>query len=309
MLLHLRKGVFCACALVCVSVAIDSSAVRQLLALSPGTVQPCAFQSCSSTFCSAACSSAAPDHVFICGSNTHVLAFAAHIQSLADTHQAHVAHLLGLALATYAKIAQSFLESHSKNSHAPSAADVSPEAASRQFLLGYQMADFCQIIHASRTHSLAFSTKYFEAMIAPAYYEAHLQTPLALIRTIFETHKAWQGSAHQKRFIESELFSPPFFRRMMGCFGTNTLEVIVAGAVRGSALFRVYSKMNHNCRKNTVNMDCEAASVRVFASQRIECGDEITTTYRFNESGCSSAAEAYTARKRALDQYLFRCAA
>ena len=93
----------------------------------------------------------------------------------------------------------------------------------------------------------------------------------------------------------------------MGCFGTNTLEVIVGGAVCGSALFGLFSKMNHACRKNTVNHDCEAASVRVFAAQVIQPGEEITTTYRFDESGCTTEALAYIARKRALDQYLFRC--
>jgi len=231
-----------------------------------------------------------------------VLAFATLIESLLGTHQAHLSHLLGLALVAYAKMASSFLELQSS-----SEVDVSPEAASRKFFQGFQMTDFCKIIHASRTHSLKFSKKYFETIIAPTYYETHLQSPLMLIRTIFESHQAWQGTANQKLFSRSELFSPLFFRRLIGCFGTNTLEVIVNLSIRGSALFRIYSKMNHACCKNTVNIDCEAARVRVVASQRIECGDEITTTYRFDESGCDTAVTAYIARRRALDQYLFRC--
>jgi hypothetical protein len=64
--------------------------------------------------------------------------------------------------------------------------------------------------------------------------------------------------------------------------------------------------MNHDCCKNTVNFDCEAARVQVFAAHDIASGEEITTTYRFDESGCSSPAQAYIVRRRALDQYLFR---
>lgn len=161
-------------------------------------------------------------------------------------------------------------------------------------------------MHASRTHSLIFSKKHFETMVAPAYYGSHLHVPLVSIRLIFESHAAWKGTVHQKSFVESGLFSPPFFRNLMGCFGTNTLEVIVGGAVCGSALFSTYSKMNHDCRKNTANHECEAASVRVVAARAIQCGEEITTTYRFDEDGCTSEAMGYIARKRALDQYLFR---
>ena len=243
----------------------------------------------------------------MCGSNEHVLSFAAHIESLRETHQAQMSHLLGLVLIAYAKIAHAFLQSQCQDKGPMGDVDKSPEAASRKFLEGYQMLDFCQIMHASRTHSLNFSKKYFETMIAPAYYDTHLQYPLMAIRSIFESFQPWQGTEHQSTFVHSELFSPSFFRGLIGCFGTNTLEVIVAGAVRGSALFGKFSKMNHSCRKNTVNCDCEAASVRVFASQAIQCGEEITTTYRFDESGCTTEALAYIVRKRALDQYLFRC--
>ena len=169
------------------------------------------------------------------------------------------------------------------------------------------MLDFCRIIHASRTHSLSCPKKYFETMIAPAYFDAHLRSPLLSIRSIFASHQPWQGSAYQKAFLDSNLFSPQFFRSLIGCFGTNTLEVIVGGSIRGSALFAIFSKMNHTCCKNTANINCEAASVRVVAAQAIICGDEITTTYRFDESCCDTAALAYIARKRALDQYLFRC--
>ena len=253
------------------------------------------------------CRSAAPEHKFMCGSNQRVLSFAAHIESLRETHQAQMSHLLGLVLIAYAKIAHAFLQSQCQDKGPIGDVDKSPEAASRKFLEGYQMLDFCQIMHASRTHSLNFSKKYFEAMIAPAYYDTHLQYPLMSIRSIFESFQPWQGTEHQSTFVHSELFSPSFFRGLIGCFGTNTLEVIVAGAVRGSALFGKFSKMNHSCRKNTVNCDCEAASVRVFASQAIQCGEEITTTYRFDESGCTTEALAYIVRKRALDQYLFRC--
>lgn len=217
-----------------------------------------------------------------------------------------MAHLLGLALVTYAKIANIFTESQ-LGAPDPNDSRISPEAASRKFLMGYQTLDFCKVMHASRSHSLAFSNKHFEKMIASSYYDAHLRSPLMSIRCIFETHQPWQGSAHQKSFVESELFLPQFFRNLMGCFSTNTLEVIVGGVIRGSALFTIYSKMNHDCCKNTVNVDCEAASVRVFAAHDISTGDEITTTYRFDESECSSPAQAYIVRRRALDQYLFRC--
>jgi hypothetical protein len=219
-----------------------------------------------------------------------------------------MSHLLGLALVAYAKIAIIFIQSQSRPPGAADESDQSPESSGRQFLLGYQTSDFCKIVHATRTHSLSYSKTLFETIIAPAYYDAHLRAPLTSIRSIFESHQPWRGTAQQAAFVQSELFSPVFFRNLIGCFSTNTLEVIVDGAVRGSALFSLFSKMNHACRKNTANVDCEAASVQVVASQAIACGEEITTTYRFDESGCPSAAAAYIARKRALDQYLFRCA-
>lgn len=243
----------------------------------------------------------------MCGSNGNVLDFAAHVESLRQTHQAQMSHLLGLALVAYAKIAIIFIQSQSRPPGAAVESDQSPESSGRQFLLGYQTSDFCKIVHATRTHSLSYSKTLFETIIAPAYYDAHLRAPLTSIRSIFESHKPWRGTAQQAAFVRSELFSPVFFRNLIGCFSTNTLEVIVDGAVRGSALFSLFSKMNHACRKNTANVDCEAASVQVVASQAIACGEEITTTYRFDESGCPSAAAAYIVRKRALDQYLFRC--
>jgi hypothetical protein len=235
-----------------------------------------------------------------------VLSYAAHVQSLRETHQEQISHLLGLALVAYAKIANIFLQSQVHNFCEPNDEHKSPEAASRMFLQGFQLEDFCKIMHATRTHRLVFSKKYFQSIIAPAYYDAHLRFPLTLIHAIFDSHEAWQGTAHRTMYLQSSLFSPLFFRNLIGCFGTNTLEVIVEGAVRGSALFSTFSKMNHSCRKNTANSDCHSASVRVFASQTIECGDEITTTYRFDESGCETETSAYTVRKRALDQYLFR---
>ncbi len=280
--------------------------MHKLLASFPKTRQSCEVGCCSASFCSAACRSAALEHAFICGSNKHVLAFAAHVNSLRDTHHAHMAHLLGLALVAYAKIAIIFAQAQGREFGPCGDCDMSPEAASREFLRGYQTLDFCKIMHASRTHSLACSTKYFEKLIAPAYYDSHLRAPLLLIRSVFESSDAWQGAVHQAVFIQSELFSPQFFRNVIGCFGTNTLEVIVGGCIRGSALFAVFSKMNHSCSKNTVSVDCEAAGVRIVAGRMIECGDEITTTYRFDESGCDTAASAYLARRRALDQYLFR---
>jgi hypothetical protein len=284
----------------------NSRVFCKLLVLSKHTVQPCENESCSVSFCSPACSAAAPEHAFMCGSNGNVLQFAAHLESLRQTHQAQMSHLLGLALVAYAKIAIIFIQSRSRSPGAASESDHSPESSGRQFLLGYQTSDFCKIVHATRTHSLSYSKTLFEEIIAPAYYDAHLRAPLTTIRSIFESHQPWRGTAQQASFVKSELFSPVFFRNLIGCFSTNTLEVIVDGSIRGSALFCIFSKMNHACRKNTANVDCEAASVQVVASQVIECGEEITTTYRFDESGCQSAAAAYIARKRALDQYLFR---
>lgn len=282
-------------------------------------IQTC---NCGVSYCSLDCKDRANEigHRWLCHSKNK--------ECIAELKLLDKSGHLGLALLFYCQIAQSYLESKRNIQQ-----NITPIILANDFLKGFFSVDYCRSIHACRVEHLKIDENIFSNIIYPAYYAAHLKTPLALIHSILSEMEPWQGYDQEvaQTFLSSEIFSASFFASLMGTFICNNLEIEIfprfsgdelsdgADAVFGTGLFPLFSKLNHSCECNTFNRTkqrtgvgreggtseephSKVGSVSVYAARAIACGEEITTSYLRGEA--SSAEE----RRRGLLQYLFACA-
>jgi hypothetical protein len=209
-----------------------------------------------------------------------------------------------LAFTVYAKVLSCMLE------HAESTA----EEAYSMLVSGIQSEDYCLTAHAYRNGVVAdVDEDLFSSLIAPAYFGSYLGGPLLAITAYFNDSSVaemWvlKGGEESRyaAFLQSSLFTGMFLRRMVGMFVVNNLEITTTQStgVKGTGLYKIYSKMNHSCDCNTRNSVGAEAEVLVYAARDIEAGEEITTSYLHVEDPCSLSRRA---RNEMLSQYLFTC--
>jgi len=279
---------------------------------------------CGCSYCSESCNITAISngHQWLCAAYTN----GGVIDQLSCTDtQGHII----LALKVYAKVAQTMLE-HPSFSGLISIALI---------LNNIQQADYCRTAHAFRSGLGPIDETLFETLIAPAYYDSYLAEPLNLFKSIFESPSArvqWEAGDMGKdmaskrcaEFLESELFSDgQVLRQVVGMFVTNNLETSVLRpeggseaasggtseelsphSLRGTALYKIYSKMNHSCECNTENRGSSSgehgAEVSVYAARDIAAGEEIMTSY-LHMTNPRTVSRKF--RQEALQQYLFEC--
>lgn len=313
---------------------------------------------CQVNFCCKECQAAAEllGHRFMCPSYRK----SGLVDSFTETDRSgHFA----LAFQCYAQIAAEYVTAVSALPTRRSSAEYYAvvKTAAHTILSGYHADDFCRSKHAIRTGKLdILSENMFETMIAPAYFSTSgLEDAQTKIYNAFATLplSAWTNTCTQADTTECNaqqqavravflqtgedgIFSPMFFRKLVGTFSVNnhhvhlqqqhgtvathaatsetpsTVFTVVdtAGGVRGqllqllgTALYPTVSKMNHSCECNTTNSHSRLdVQLSVYATSHIAAGQELTTTYLHRRSGATKP-QSRRSRHKALLQYLFAC--
>jgi hypothetical protein len=189
--------------------------------------------------------------------------------------------------------------------------EYSPIQAAEKIFFGYYKVDYCRSVHAYRGGKNDIPDDMFNNLIGPAYFSSRLENPLKIIQSIFEENEIWDEYLEKKNvFLESEIFTEFYFRRVMGMFMSNTLTIRIEGgnmdgmANNGCGLFKIYSNLNHSCCCNTVNQGGNIAEVSLYATENILEGTEITTSYLRQHvlENCNRKI-----RNKGLLQYMFIC--
>jgi len=126
-------------------------------------------------------------------------------------------HLL-LALKVYAKVALSYIQQRLASGATPTASNqaqaqpqhVDVESVAASAVKGFHSEDWCHTKHAVRSGRWELLDRsLFDTLIAPAYYESHLQGPLQLFKQIFSpSNPAWQHYACAFPILSSLPSSP-----------------------------------------------------------------------------------------------------
>lgn len=185
--------------------------------------------------------------------------------------------------------------------------------------------DYCHVTHALRSGNMSVHPELFDSFIAPAYFE-HIAASHALLLDYMSSDliKAlWanceDGHAKRSRFLASEWLNEIGFRRILGTFLVNNLQIDSDGVV-GTGLYRTFAKMNHSCANNAhtvtrlvpatvsdvdvAEVSDNCAEVAVYALRDIQPGEEITVSYLHVPDPRSLTRRE---RKAYLLQYLFVC--
>eukprot|EP00596_Hydrurales_sp_CCMP1899_P010663 CAMPEP_0119051180 /NCGR_PEP_ID=MMETSP1177-20130426/72883_1 /TAXON_ID=2985 /ORGANISM="Ochromonas sp, Strain CCMP1899" /LENGTH=330 /DNA_ID=CAMNT_0007030299 /DNA_START=985 /DNA_END=1977 /DNA_ORIENTATION=+ len=190
--------------------------------------------------------------------------------------------------------------------------EYSPIQAAEKIFNGYYKVDYCRSVHAYRGGNNDIPDDMFNNLIGPAYFSSRLENPLKIMKLIFEENIIWDANLEKKNvFLDSEIFTEFYFRRVMGMFMSNTLTIRIdggdnmeGGANNGCGLFKIYSNLNHSCCCNTVNQGGNIAEVSLYATENILEGTEITTSYLRQHvlEYCNRKI-----RNKGLLQYMFIC--
>jgi hypothetical protein len=190
--------------------------------------------------------------------------------------------------------------------------EYSPVQAAEKIFFGYYKVDYCRSVHAYRGGNNEIPDEMFNNLIGPAYFSSRLENPLKIIQSIFEENIIWDEYLGKKNaFLDSEIFTELYFRRVMGMFMSNTLAIRIEGddnmdgvANNGCGLFKIYSNLNHSCCCNTFNQGGDIAEVSLYAIEDILEGTEITTSYLRQNilENCNRKI-----RNKGLLQYMFIC--
>lgn len=208
-----------------------------------------------------------------------------------------------LALFVYARVLSHMIEH----------ANFTAYEAYTDLVSGIQSEDYCRTAHAYRNGIVDFDEELFSSLVAPAYFASYLGAPLLAISSYFNSgvvENIWISkggdASRYALFLQSELFTGMFLRKLVGMFVVNNLEICntQSRGVKGTGLYKVYSKMNHSCLCNTRNDVGAEAEVLVYAARDIEEGEEITTSYLHLPDPLSVSRRA---RNEMLSQYLFTC--
>ena len=219
----------------------------------------------------------------------------------------------------------------------------------KMVLGGYHKVDYCRTNHAVRTgQSTEPDQEIFESMIAPAYFTTHLEDGLRSIREVFAelplsmwSHQCYieenstinksdsgnsaggirvssevEAAQLRKAFLSSKqdgIFSPMFFRHLMGIFVVNSYNTHLQSKedtsvqLLGTALYPTVSKLNHSCESNIVNSHSMTdVQLYVYAAADIHKGQELTTTY-LHSRPAHAKPQSRRSRHKCMLQYLFTC--
>ena len=298
-------------------------------------------EGCQVRFCSRKCRSAtnAKGHAIICACYKQGRL----VDRFSQTNQS--GHL-ALALQCYMHIAKtsvSVLVESQESVHSR------VTRCAKMVLGGYYKVDYCRTNHAVRTgRSTAPDQEMFESMIAPAYFATHLEDGLASIHEVFAglplsmwSHQGYsaevlnisksdscdsvggtrvssdvEAAQLREAFLSSSqdgIFSPMFFRYLMGMFVVNSYHTHLESKeepsvqLMGTALYPTVSKLNHSCESNIVNSHSMTdVQLYVYATADILKGQELTTTY-LHSRPAHAKPQSRRSRHKCMLQYLFTC--
>lgn len=164
---------------------------------------------------------------------------------------------------------------------------------------------YTRCIHLHRGGQI-MSDNMFKDLFESAYFDSHLRDSFETLRDIFLKLGACDS------FLE--FFDETFYDELMGMLLNNCQDVLLTntgrGMVRGSALYKLYSKSNHACEASFENRalrtdaGLEKVGVNLFASRDIEMDEEILNCYLSQGTGLSIPKKE---RMKALAHYQFQC--
>eukprot|EP01041_Mallomonas_annulata_P005376 gene5376-10751_t len=212
-----------------------------------------------------------------------------------------------LALAIYALIAENMLQNP----------EATVNACTENILNGFHSEDYCKTVHSFRCGLKEVDPDLFENLIAPAYFESHLASPMKTIQEVFSNNptelwgKGETATLRSQEFLTSNIFQQLFIRRLYGIFAVNNLQLELLNSqnnnqstLYGTGLYPLYSKLNHSCICNTYNnINEHYGEVVVYAARNISEDEEITTTYLHVDPTSISRRQ----RHNQLRKYMFKC--